>query len=553
MRPLVILLALLSVNAQPTNGEAPPERIFLISLGQPNLSLLVNGEPAGETDATGMVQLRAAFMAGEPLRFTLATPGWKLDTQRTVPAEDPAIPVLLDLAADLRKPTPPPKPSPPPPTDPCRERRSFLCQQKLWSQLEGQVQARDCPEATATLERLVDEYPDVLSAAGSAATLANILLDCGFQTSESATVERAIELANAFDDGALWCDGPGSRVLARAYEALGELSAAAETARRAADRCDEARAPALEWEFYFHLKAKNRALAAGVIPRAPRRLALFLNAWLALGRQECPEEPVEIDLESGDLPCQGFPQSFCARQYGQILAACGQSREDMATAARYLRASLPLDPATWSALDREGRRVLQLLAVTEAEAGRYAEAASVYDLLASIEEPTLETRLSHAEALLLTADETSQRAALKRYEKIRPDLASQSAQARAVVLNNICVLRARLHEVVPRDQQSADLDALDLLLNELPQEFGRLRLTLRHSLLSLRIRFLEDEKGMNNEEKLAQLRELQASFATYKKDVQEQTTAGVLPTGDGFIEESGDRFAVALLHSEESP
>jgi hypothetical protein len=556
-------------------AAAAAPRTFIVELGVPGLAVDVNGT-AATADAGGTLHLTVDAAAGEVLRFRSRAAAWTLDARRTVPAEDPAIPILWDLTSEVRPappPTPPTAPAPPEPAaaappppaadDPCRDRLSIRCRRARWAAFDDAVARRDCAAALAAAGALAADYPELLATADGAAALAAAYLDCGLGAGgerRGALLRRAIEIAAGYGEGELWCRGPQSRLLARAYEVLGEEEEAAASAAAARARCpadgDQA---ALEWEVYFRFRLGELERCAALAASAPRRLGLFLRAWLELARGECA---AAVELEpSGDLPCTGLPQEFCSRQYGRWLLACGHGGDDYAAAARYLRAALPADPADWDdlAAGGDGDRLdgaLAELAEAELLSRDYAAAARHFERLlrpgetvdaeTAVEEPAeMDAERAtlwrlYGDALMLADDgDAGRRAALAAYETSRGGLPPLSL-AVAVVTNNVCVHRARLGV-----DTGADLDALEAALEHLPEDvldIRRLRLWLTHNLLALRIRRLESDAELGAQEKLVRLQELRAPFAAYQRELEALSGEAHLEA----IVHEGRRFALAL-------
>jgi hypothetical protein len=326
---------------------------------------------------------------------------------------------------------------------------------------------------------------------------------------------------------------------------LGDGETAAAAAAQGRSDCPEGGNVALEWEFYFRMQLGQTDAAATLAALAPRRLALFFTAWLELAGGVCGQD-VELEAD-GELPCRGLPREFCSRQYGRILLSCGKSPADYATAARYLGASLPLDPEAGANLGEEGRRLLALTAEAELLSGRYAEALRLYDEILRHPESAQETGLRHhrAEALRLLRTPASERAALAAYEDLRGE--GQNDVIAAVFLNNLAVLRVRLGARLSDENLARDLKDLEALLDTL-DTVDEPNLLLRHSLLTLNLYLLEHETALSSAEKLARLQQLQAPFVVYREELKKGRVQA-----NRVIEVEGVRYTIALLKMEETP
>lgn len=555
-------LALLAAAPAGARTEGAEERTFLIYVGEPGLALEAAVTPkegtdgevraAGVSDAGGNLRLRLAAAPGDSLHLRARDTALALDVVRVVPAEEASVPILWDLSAALEKAPPPEPPAAeteatepvePPPPDPCRDRRSILCRRQAWARFEDAYQRHDCEAAIAACGRLVAEYPELLGSSDVVAAFGEAHLDCASDARGGPRQERlrrAVELLEGYADGELWCRPRESRLLALAYDGLGDPAAAAASAGRARPRCAPEQTAALEWEFYFRVQLADTEAAATLAEMAPRRLGLFLTAWLEFVRGECVTR-VELE-EDGELPCRGLPREFCSRRYGRILLGCGETPADQATAARYLLASLPVDPQEREHLPDGGRHVLLLAADAERLGGRYAAAARLYDEVLS--DPAYRSRrdlrFRRAEALAFANDPESDRAALEAYEDLRGDVVGQSA-LEAVVLNNLCVLRARLGAGLGDVKLREDLAALDAALGTLAEKTYP-ELLLRHSLLTLRIHLLERDTSMSDAEKLKRLKKMRRPFEALQAEL-----AAHGARGDGMIEVAGGRYGVVLL------
>lgn len=556
MRTFLASLALVFSSAASPAQQAPPERTFLVELGEPGLTVEVNGKEA-VTDDQGTLRVTVRVGAGGLLRFRSRDSEWSLNVVRTAPVDDPAIPVLWDLTSELSRIEPPEAA----PADPCRGARSLRCRQARWSRFQSALERRDCRNAIDALADLEKEYPELLTGADSATAFATAYLDCGLAGGDDLLIRRAVDLLASQGDE-MWCGVAESRLLARGYEALDELATAAEGAAAARPLCAAHErgdgTPALEWEFYFRHRLGALERAKELADAAPGRLGLFLTAWLEVARGECR---TEVEPEpSGDLPCRGLPQDFCSRQYGRILLACGTETEDFEAASTYLSAALPVDPTAWSdLLAGEGRQLVLELAEAEVLAGDYDEAIRLYEQLL---DDVLNTELDAAERAKLyrlygdallssSAEEDTVRAALSAYELARRELDSDPV-ALAIVVNNICVLRGRLPEPMDTHRIASDLETLEAALSQVPEEENRLRLWLKRNLFSIRIRRLEQAADLEAQERLARLQELSGPFMEYQRELEAMSDDDFgLPSGAGGaalerIRQGGRRFAVAL-------
>lgn len=578
---LALLALVLLGGAVPAGGAGPPQaeeeaafRTFLVETGEPGLPVDVNGHEY-VTDDRGTLRLTMRASAGETLRFRSRDPAWALDEVRTVPVEDPSVPVLWDLTSELRR-APPERPpleerfvtespaaeeeatatAPEPPAvapDPCRGGGSLRCRQAKWARFERAMARRDCDAALADVDELVVEYPELATAGDSVAAFAKAYLDCGLVRFDESLIRRSITVASSYRGGELWC-GPESRLLARAFEALGDTAAAADSAAAAQESCEASATGALEWEFYFRFRRGERERCAALAEQSPRRLGLFLRAWLELARGQCAAEEVELE-PSGDLPCRGLPQEFCSRQYGRLLIACGEEPEDYQAAARYLRAALPLDPAVWTdLLTGEERQLVAELAEAETLAGDHAAAVDLYRRLVDNAPETDDGQQAtlwrlYGDALFSAAEsDEGRRDAVSAYERARRDLAPDSVDF-AIVTNNLCVLRDKLAKSMDGEELARDLADLETALDDaVPADERRLRLWLKHNLLSVRIHLLERETDLDAQEKLKRLEELRLPFAEYRREV-EALAAGAPGPPSGSLEKyeyQGRRFVIAV-------
>lgn len=557
-----VLLAVLATAPGVQAGEAV-ERTFLIYVGEPGLALeaAVTAEDGGDgevrstavSDAGGNLRLTLAAAPGDSLHLRARDTAFALDVVRVVPAEEASVPILWDLSAALER-AAPPEPPPveaepaepaeaPPAPDPCRNRRSILCRHQAWTRFEKAYRDRDCEAAMGAYRRLVAEYPELLGSGDVVTEFGEAHLECARGEPRQERLRQAVELLEGFADGELWCRPRESRLLAMAYQGLGEPAAAAQSAGRARPHCTPEETAALEWEFYFRVQLAETEAAAALAAMAPRRLGLFLTAWLELIRGECGTR-VELE-EDGELPCRGLPREFCSRRYGRILLGCGETPADQATAARYLLASLPVDPQERESLPDGGRHVLMLAADAERLGGRYAAAARLYDEV--LADPSYrsrtELRFRRAESLAFAGDPESDRAALEAYEELRGsgDAREGEDALTAILLNNLCVLRARLGATLADAKLREDLAALEAALHTLGEKTD-LELLLRHSLLTLRIHLLEHDTSMSAAEKLKRLKKLRKPFETLQAEL-----AAYDARGDGMIEVAGGRYGVVLL------
>ncbi len=540
------------------SGEAA-ERTFLIYVGEPGLAVEVRvtseddeARFAAVSDAGGNLRLTLPVAPGESLHIRARDTVYALDVVRIVPAEEAAVPILWDLSAALER-APPPEPAAdekdaaledvaPPVEDPCRDHRSLLCRRQAWTRFEEAYLRRDCEAALQAYGRLVADYPELTGSGDAVAAFGEAHLECAGDTVSERRQERlrrAVELLEGFADGELWCRPRESRLLALAYEGLGNPATAAASAGRARTRCASGETAALEWEFYFRVQLAETETAAALAAAAPRRLGLFLSAWLELVRGECGTS-VELEAD-GELPCRGLPRDFCSRRYGRILLGCGETPADQATAARYLLASLPVDPQERERLPDGGRHVLVLAAEAELMGGRYDAAARLYDEVLSDPGYASQTalRFRRAEALAFAGGAEADRAAFDAYEELRT--ARDEDAVAAVVLNNLCVLRARLGATLADPSFREDLAALERALPGLAEE-PYLELLLRHSLLTLRIHLLERDTSMGAAEKLDRLKDLRGPFKAHQAEL-----AAYGARGDGMIEVAGGRYGVVLL------
>ena len=147
----------------------------------------------------------------------------------------------------------------PPPAveDACKNRRSLLCRRQAWTRFEAAYRRRDCAAMLSAYARLVADDPDLLGTADTVAAFAEAHLECAGKAGAGARekrLRRAVELLAGFAGGELWCRGRESRLLARAYEELGDPAAAAASAGAARTRCAAAETAGLEWEFYFRVQ-----------------------------------------------------------------------------------------------------------------------------------------------------------------------------------------------------------------------------------------------------------------------------------------------------------
>jgi len=366
----------------------PPVRTFLIFLGEPGVTIEVEGQRR-TADSSGNVRLHVQVEEGARVRITAADPDFALDVERTVPVEDPEVPVIWDLSAELVKVEKPlatpvrPKPAAvaaaegaepaaPPPADPCRDGRSLDCMQAAWQRFEAALVAGSCPEAMAELDRLAERYPEILESEDTVVTAAEADLECGARAADVGRIRRATELLAGYGGGVLWCDPRASRTLARAYEALGELDTP--TDATAAASCPAA----VEWHCYFALRLGQADRCREAAARAPQALGSFLAAWADRDEGRCAL-PAGIRDEP---PCVALPAALCARQAGEMLLACGRERDDFAAAARHLLTALP-SPELWPRLAGDDLPELGLLADALTLAGGSSEdrrlALAAYD------------------------------------------------------------------------------------------------------------------------------------------------------------------------------
>ncbi len=577
LRDLMFYALALLLAAAAGGGDlaaAEEVRTFVVYVGQPNVSIEINGKGIQETDADGNLRFSVDAAAGDEMRFRALSAGLQLDAVRTVPVEDPTIPILWDLSEEVRTADRPDvtlrddaagedaaaeaaaeSKEAPRPADECRGRKSLQCMQAGWTRFTERVARGHCRSALEAAHELIARYPELLSGRETVAGLAAAYLDCGLSETgkrRESRIRRALELLERYRDGELWCSTEESRALARGYEALGEIEAAAGSAARGRARCGEEQSAALEWQFYFQIKLGRIARSAELIDQAPRRLGLFLRAWIdSLPGDDAPRDcRARIELDpSGDLPCAGLPQEFCSRQYGRILLRCPTTRDDFVTAARYLRASLPVDPRAWEDPDGESRGVVVMLAEAEYFSEDFSEAARLYAHLlsrAAAADPEVHATLlrRYADSLVL-ADPSGSGLdrALQTYQSVRKLLAAD-AVALATVINNICVLRSRLARPgnVESAAAGADLESLAAALETVPEEAQRLRLLLRISLLTLQVERVELDTSLSNREKLKRLRKLRAPFEEYQEEIK--NFIGTSSTE--IIMHKGRLFALAL-------
>ncbi|MCP4658016.1 MAG: hypothetical protein GY856_21615 [bacterium] len=583
LRTLTFLaLALLPAAVGGDDLAAAKElRTFVVYVGQPEVSIEINGKSIRETDADGNLRFSVEVAAGDEMHFRALSAGLQLDAVRTVPVEDPEIPILWDLSSQVRAADRPDvtlrdddageDPAAAAAADgigdvdrlpdECRGRKSLKCMQAAWTRFTDRVARGQCRSALEAAEELIVGYPELRNGRDTVASLAAAYLDCGLAETgqrRRSRIRRSIDLLEGYREGELWCDPEESRVLARGYETLGEIEAAAQSAARAQARCGDEQSAALEWHFYFRVKLGQLERSAELADRAPRRLGLFLRAWMDSlpggdATQDCRAQ-VELN-PSGDLPCAGLPREFCSRQYGRILLHCGTTRDDFVTAARYLRASLPLDPRGWEDLAGESRSFVVMLAEAEYLSENFSEAARSYEELlsrpsAAGPEPPGEVEVHatllrrYADSLVLAHPESSElERALETYQSVRKLLASD-AVALATVVNNICVLRSRLGRPgeVESEQARADLESLAAALEAVPEEARRLRLLLRISLLTLQVEMLELDTDLSSREKLKRLQKLRAPFEEYREEIE--NFVGTSSTE--IIKHKGRLFALAL-------
>lgn len=559
-------------------GFAAIPRIILIDLGVPGVALDVDGQPAGTTDENGLLRLELDAEDGDVLHLRSADPAWELDVARMVPpADSGASAVYWDLTTERRPRSPEdvveeapgdvspvdgdeavegaePLVSVAPPPDPCGDPGSLRCRQARWNRFEDALGRGDCAAALRTAQSLAADEPALLDTRDTVLRFAEAYLDCGLSaTSEDrreAWLRRAAELVLGFGDGELWCEAAPSRLAAFAFDALDAPEAALDALASARDRCAPDTLPPLEWAVYFRLRRGEVEEAAALAAATPGRTGRFLAAWVANAGGDCRGPEVELEA-SGDLPCTGLPQELCARQYGRILLACGNEPGDFAAAARYLRASLPVDPDARRALaDGPGRETLALLAEAEMAKREFAAAADVFEVLLRRppEDPASAADLwrRYGDALMLGAEgEPGWRAALAAYDRARRGLAPGSLDL-ALVMNNVSVLHGRLDEASGSDELARDLEALEATLGALPDEERWLRLWLRHNLFLLEIRRLEGDPTLAATEKLERLEALREPVREYQQELRSLDITPGTGASERTIMVRGRRFALAL-------